>query len=548
MTLGAGLAGTCICSGLFVMMAGVPSRAAAPPGEARAPRRMSSTCVQDDPVPTPKDYAGWDRSSVVAWEAIQQYGGVVPDIEEDRSHAPPAWWRYPSALRSAELLSLEAADGKGLYSAVARGDLKQGDILVRAAGAGACGKMAMVVGQISGRWMTMEADGDGSATRSANPLFFDGDSLRAEVGAYRVKVKKDETLGHVRELGRDLEHLERTIAERPPLLAKNGRAVVDEKVHDLLDEAWSLTADASFDLDRRALAGRALALGAALDWPGAAAAAAAVLDDVLRRAPLRADAVIARAMVHLLSRDPDKAALLGDAALAIPAVPARAHYVLGRALLAGGRIEPGLSALRKFLERDPGDPRAQRLVATGGAEPKLAPAPPVDPTLIFTASPEHAGLESGPFDFRVEWPLSWRVVESSSDPDTGAVITLNTGRVLLEDGDDARGTAVLLAQRPDSAAARAAIVKKAGRNIFPEARLKPLTALLPGSRREQFREKAPTGGQRQGEVTTIERGPIVYFLVLNAPAEAYPKLKDAYAALVKSLKPSAATPTKPTTN
>ncbi len=273
---------------------------------------MSTTCVQDDPVPTPKGYVGWDRSAVVAWEAIEQYGGVVPDIEEDRSHAPPAWWRYPSAVRSAELLALEAADGRGLYSAVGRGDLKQGDILVRAAGegAGACGKMAIVVGQIGGRWMTLEAEGEGAGgTRSANAVFFDGDSLRADVGAYRIRVKKDETLGHVRELARDLDHLERTVAERPPLLAKNGRALVDEKVHDLLDEAWSLTAEASFDLDRRALAGRALALGAALDWPGAGVAAGAALDDVLRRDPGRATAVLARAMVHLLARDPSPSAI-----------------------------------------------------------------------------------------------------------------------------------------------------------------------------------------------------------------------------------------------
>ncbi|HVR64713.1 MAG TPA: hypothetical protein VMU50_22590 [Polyangia bacterium] len=498
---------------------------------------MSTSCVQDDPVPTPKGYAGWDRSAVVAWEAIEQYGGVVPDIEEDRSHAPPAWWRYPSALRSAELLALEAADRQGLYSAVARDDLLQGDILVRAGGGGAgtCGKMAIVVGQIGGRWMTLEADGEGSATRSASAVFFDGAALRADVGAYRIRVKKDETLGHVRELGRDLDHLERTVAERPPLLAKNGRAVVDEKVHDLLDEAWSLTAEASFDLDRRALAGRALALGAALDWPGAGAAAGALLDDVLRRDPLRATAVVARAMVHLLGRDPDKAATLAQAALALPTVPARAHYVLGRALLAGGRIQPGLGALRAFAERDPGDGRAQRLLATAGAEPKLAAGAPLPPALVFDATTDAVTLTSAPFGFRARWPLSWRVMEATADSAAGAVVTLSTSRVVLPDGDAARATTVILAQRPDSPAARAAMAGKGGRNIFPDAKLKPLPALLPGSRREQFRQAAP-GGPRMGEVTTIEQGDVVYFLVLNAPAPAYPKFKDDYAALVKSFK------------
>ncbi|HEX3698762.1 MAG TPA: hypothetical protein VH374_25560 [Polyangia bacterium] len=521
----------------LLAVASVIGAGRAPAAPAPPARRMSSSCVQDDPVPTPKNYVGWDRSSLVAWEAIEQYGGVVPDIEEDRGHAPPAWWRYPSAMRSAELLALEAADGNGLYSAVAPGDLKQADILVRAGGAGAgtCGKMALVVGQIGGRWMTLEAEGDSSNTRSANPVFFDGDALRADVGAYRIRVKKDATLGHVRELGRDLDHLERTVAERPPLLAKNGRAVVDEKVHDLLDEAWSLTAEASFDLDRRALAGRALALGTALDWPGAGVAAGALLDDVLRRDPLRGSAVVARAMVHLLGRDPDKAALLAQAALALPSVPARASYVLGRALLAGGRIQPGLAALRTFAERDPSDPRAQRLLASGGVEPKLGPADPADPALTFTATADHAGVDSAPFDFHAQWPLSWRVVTASSDPGAGAVITLNTARVVLDDGEAVRASAVLLTQRPDSPADRAAMTKKAGRNIFPDAKWKPLSPLFPGSQREQFRDKTPAG-PRQGEVTTFSHGDLVYFVVLNAPAPAYPKLKEAYAALVKALK------------
>jgi hypothetical protein len=507
----------------------------ATPAPVTTPAPMSSTCVQDDPVPTPKGYQGWDRSAVAAWEAIEQYGGAVPEIEEDRSHAPPAWWRYPSALRSARLLAAEAADASGLYSTVASSDLKQGDILVRAVGAGACGKMAIVAGQISGQWMTVEADGDTTAPRSGNPLFFDGQALRPEARAYRIRVKKDETRGHVRELGRDLDHLERTIGERPPLLAKNGRQVVDEKVHDLLDEAWSLTADVSFDLDRRALAGRALALGAALDWPGAAAAAAAVLDDVLRRAPLRADAVLARVALLLLGNDPDRAATLAEAALVLPGVSARAQYLLGRALLAGGRTQPGLAALRAYVARDPRDPRAPQLVASKGTEPKLGPPPAADPSLRFTATAEGAGAESGPFNFHVHWPLSWRVAAVSADPDAGVVLNLETGRVVLDDGETDRGTAVVLAQHPESPSERTAMVKKGGRNIFPEARLKTLSPLLPGSRREQFRTKS-AAGVRQGEITTLERGDIVYFLVLNASAEVYPKLKDDYAALVKSLK------------
>jgi hypothetical protein len=501
--------------------------------------RLTSTCAADDPVPTPKDYLGWDRSAPVAWEAIEQYGGIVPEIEEDRSHAPPAWWRYPSALRSAEILAAEARekDGRGLYSAVLPGDLKKGDLLVRSRGAGACGKMATLGAQVDGQWTTLEAGDDGAPVmRTANPIFFtDGAALRGEVSAFRIQIKKDSTLGHVRELRRDLDHLERTIAERPPLIAKNGGAAVDQKVHDLLDEAWSLGAESAFELDRRELAGRALALAATLDWPGAAVVGAAVLDDVLRRAPLRPDAVVSRAALHLLAGDPGKAVTLAEAATLIPGASPRAQYLLGRSLLAAGQTAPGLAAIKRYLERDPADPRARRLAASNGAEPKLAP-PPADaaPGLRLTGTSERGGAECAAYGFRADWPLTWRVVDLSMTPETGVLLDLATGRVLLDDGDTDRGAAVLLVERPESPAARAAMVKKAGRNIFPEAKLKTLPPLIPGSRREQFREKLG-GVVHQGEVTTVEHAGTVFFLVLNASAQAYGKLKDEYAGLVKSL-------------
>ena len=123
----------------------------------------------------------------------------------------------------------------------------------------------------------------------------------------------------------------------------------------------------------------------------------------------------------------------------------------------------------------------------------------------------------------------------SADPEAGLVLNLETGRVVLDDGETDRGTAVVLAQHPDSPADRATMARRGARNIFPDARIKPLSPLLPGSRREQFLDKSGAAA-RQGEITTLQRGDLVYFLVLNASAEAYPKLKDDYAALVKSLK------------
>jgi tetratricopeptide (TPR) repeat protein len=546
-----------------------PARAGDP-----IPRRMTSTCVQDDPVPTPPNYVGWERSSVLAWEALETQGGIVPDIEEDRSHAPPAWWRYPSPLRSAELLAAEAKDPKGLYTRVAPGDLKSGDVIVRVQGAGACGRMAVVAGLSQDVWMTIEpapaggsppkpsapasppaklpggvpppptSDETDTIKQSGNPLFFDGKNLRPEAAAYRVSVKKDSTLGHVREPERDLAHLERTIAERPPLIARKGRTVVDDKVHDLVDEAVSLAADPAFEEARRRLTGRSLALAAALDWPGAPEAAQAVLDDALRRGSAQPDAALARASLYLLAGEADKAAELAESATAIPGVSARVHYIAGRALLAAGKSSAGLAALKRYAAEDPGDPRAKKLLETGGREPALAPPPPspTDGELRFSATPERASLHSRSYDFDVSWPLSWRVVAQTAAPGAGVIVEFSTGRVMREDGEVERATASLLVQKPEAGAA-AALARKGARNIFPDAKLKSLPPLVPGSRREQFRERAQ-GAAHQGEVTTLERNGAVFFLVLNASPASYPKLKDEYAAFVKSLGPPPSTSAK----
>jgi hypothetical protein len=97
----------------------------------------------------------------------------------------------------------------------------------------------------------------------------------------------------------------------------------------------------------------------------------------------------------------------------------------------------------------------------------------------------------------------------------------------------ARGAVSLVVHNPGGGEA-AALAKKGARNMFPDAKLKTLPPLLPGSKREQFREKK-SGSQRQGEVTTIEKDGVVTFIVLNASAASYPKLKDEYASFVKSL-------------
>jgi hypothetical protein len=188
--------------------------------------------------------------------------------------------------------------------------------------------------------------------------------------------------------------------------------------------------------------------------------------------------------------------------------------------------------MKRYLEDDPLDPRAKSLVASGGREP--APAPPPRPTtgVRFSATPERGRLHSVPFGFTVDWPVTWRVVAEQADPATGQIVELSTGRVMRDDGEPERGAVSLMVRAGGPEAT--ALAKKGARNMFPDAKLKTLPPLLPGSKREQFREKK-SGSQRLGEVTTVERDGALYFLVLNASTGGYPKLKDEYAAFVKSL-------------
>ena len=501
----------------------------------------SSTCVQDDPVMTPRGWRGWDRAAVVAWETIEKAGGIVPEIEEDRTQAPPRWWRYPSALRSATLLEAEAAnESTGLYARVPPEELAKGDVLVRTVGAGTCGKMAVVGAKVEGQWTTIEVDpedGEGAASRPTNPLFFapDGKTLLPQARAYRIRVNKDDTIGHIRELERDLAHLDRTIGDRPLFLApgEEGKEVVAQKVHDLIDEASSLRADASYDLDRRDLMGRAWVLAAYLEWPGARAVARAILDDVLAKAPGRAGAALARADLALLEGDFARAVSLCQAVAATPRPPSWTFWILGRALAALDRQTEATQALDRYRAADPRDVRVRQ------AQDKLKRSPSPDdanPDIRYVATADAAGVEDRAQGFVVYWPLTWRVLGLATGPATGTLANFLTGRVLLDDGRADRAAAVLLAQRPPSAAARAGLARDGARKMFPAAKMKALPPLVPGSHREQFREHQDDGSHA-GEVTTIDRNGQVFFLVLNAPADVYPKLKEEYSGVVKALAP-----------
>src|SRR4029077_6277699 len=114
-----GIASSSACDAVIRAAAIAVLVLAAVPASPAAAARRSTTCAEDDPVPTPPGYVGWERSSVVAWEAVEQQGGIVPHTEEARRPFPPAWLRYPSPMRSAELLADEARKPKGgLYTKV----------------------------------------------------------------------------------------------------------------------------------------------------------------------------------------------------------------------------------------------------------------------------------------------------------------------------------------------------------------------------------------------------------------------------------------------
>ena len=105
--------------------------------------------------------------------------------------------------------------------------------------------------------------------------------------------------------------------------------------------------------------------------------------------------------------------------------------------------------------------------------------------------------------------------------------------MLREDGETERGAVSLVVHNPGAGEA-AALAKKGARNMFPDAKLKTLPPLLPGSKREQFRErKSGLAAARRGHDRRARRRR--HFLVLNASTASYPKLKDEYAAFVKSL-------------
>ncbi|MDB4981191.1 MAG: hypothetical protein JWM82_1943, partial [Myxococcales bacterium] len=208
----------------------------------------------------------------------------------------------------------------------------------------------------------------------------------------------------------------------------------------------------------------------------------------------------------------------------------------GRALLAAGKTADGIAALRSYLAVEPRDARAAQLVATAGREPKLASSPAGVPGLRYEATPEHLGVTSTTYGFHLEWPLPWRVLIAAPRGETGGLLLqFITGRVLDDNADTGRASVTVIVERAEGTGRAAAVLKDIAREVVPVAKTKPLKPLVPGSRHEGYRFTASEAGSVVGEVTTLDHAGVAYFLSLDAQAHAYAKLKDEYAAFVKSL-------------
>ena len=143
-------------------------RAAAAPAAAGAPDARPAS--RTTPVPTPPGYTGWERSSVAAWEAVEQQGGIVPDIEEDRDHFPPAWLRYPSPMRSAELLADGGAQAQGpLHDGARRPTCRPATSWCASRAPARAARWRSSPGKSDDQWVILETDGATPKAGAAAP-------------------------------------------------------------------------------------------------------------------------------------------------------------------------------------------------------------------------------------------------------------------------------------------------------------------------------------------------------------------------------------------
>ena len=240
--------------------------------------------------------------------------------------------------------------------------------------------------------------------------------------------------------------------------------------------------DKPFEDDGRALTGRALALAAALDWPGAA-------EQRRRRARRRASSASRRARMRrsrapasTCSRaSPTRRSRWPRRRRRARTSPPRVRYVIGRGLLAAGKKDAGLGGDQALPGRTIRPTRARSSWSRrGGREPALAPAAArrsAGRALLrhARARPAAAARPTASASTGRSPGASSR---SSPTPGPGSWSSSRPARVLRDDGETERGRGVAGGAAARRRARRPRWRKKGARNMFPDAKLKTLPPLL----------------------------------------------------------------------
>ena len=443
----------------------------------------------------------------------------------------------PAALgRSAGRRGAQAR--RGLYTKVDADDVAAGDIVVRVTRRGRLrqdGGRRRTLGRPVGGARHRE-QGRRAAQRARQPASpapsrrcrrprrcsSTAATLRPETSVYRVAVKKDSSLGHVRELTRDLEHLERTIAERPPLVdaepARRGRrpgAQADRR---------GVVADA-----RQAVRGGRPRADRTRAGAGGGARLAGRRRAGGRRARRRDQAqAVAR---RCGGRARQRAAARGRA---------RQGGLAGR----GGDGDPGRLAARALRDRARAAGGGEEGRGAGGAE-ALPRGRPV--RSARQAAGGDRRTRAGPRARRPSRPArrcASRRRPSAAGCTARRTASASTGRSpggsSPQQSDARNGPHRRVRDRPrrcartarpsaarvslvvhDPGAGEAAALAKQGRaQHVPRRQAEDAAAAACRAASASSSASARAGSQRQGEVTTVERNGTVNFLVLNASTPA----------------------------
>ena len=321
-----------------------------------------------------------------------------PTSRRTARQAPPGLVALPEPAALGRAAGRRGAQTpKGLYRRSRRATSQPGDILVRVAGAGACGKMAVVAGRCDDQWMTARGGRatTAPATRTGEPAVL----LRRQDPARR---------------GRRLPRARSRRTARSATCASCGATSTTSSAPSPSGRRWwrrngrGARRREGARPDRRGLvAGRRSSRSsraARADRTRAGAGGGARLAGrrrergrgARRRAQARRrrarDAAVARAACTLLAGDTDKAAAAGARRRPRSRASRRASATSwGARCWRRGRSAEGLAALKRYLDDDPADPGPASWWRPRGREPALAPPPAARADAALLGDPRARG-------------------------------------------------------------------------------------------------------------------------------------------------------------